>query len=101
MDTDIHTEMHDTYFNKISSFMEWANDRIEKEIKQNEEMESEHGDSSFVSKTKTRTHVDLGLPEKKLIVEEIDSYRNEGDTVPEACSKLGIHEQTYYKWRKF
>jgi len=94
------TEIPQSYCNGISSFMKWANDRIAKEIKQNDEIEAKYGSAKFVSKRKTRTHVDLSLDQKRSIVEKIDSLRYAGDKVEAACENLGIHPQTYFKWRK-
>jgi putative transposase len=31
---------------------------------------------------------------------EIDVMTANGKTVPEACKRIGISEQTYYRWRK-
>jgi len=30
---------------------------------------------------------------------EAEVFLSQGITVPKICKKLGIHEQTYYKWR--
>lgn len=31
---------------------------------------------------------------------EVDVLQGRGDTVPEACRKLGIKDHTYYRWKK-
>jgi transposase-like protein len=31
---------------------------------------------------------------------EVEVLNGQGQTVPEACRKVGITEQTYYRWRK-
>ena len=31
---------------------------------------------------------------------EAEVFLSQGITVPKICKKLGIHEQTYYKWRR-
>jgi putative transposase len=31
---------------------------------------------------------------------EVEVLSGQGQTVPEACRKVGITEQTYYRWRK-
>jgi transposase-like protein len=31
---------------------------------------------------------------------EIEVLNGQGQTIPEACRKVGVSEQTYYRWRK-
>lgn len=93
-------EMSDSYLNRISSFMKWAHEKISKEIEKNEELEQEFGTAKYQSENKLRTHTHLDHREKMLVVDEIDRFRGEGDKVYCACEKVGIHPQTYYKWRK-
>ena len=31
---------------------------------------------------------------------EVEVLQGRGDTVPEACRKLGIKDNTYYRWKK-
>lgn len=93
-------EIPQSYCNRIRNFMQWAEDRIAKEIEQNDEIEARHGTTTFVSKPKTRTHTNLSLDQKRSIVEKIDSLRYAGDKVIPACEKVGIHHQTYLVWKK-
>ena len=34
------------------------------------------------------------------MLREAEAFPNQGSTVGEICRKLGISEQTYYRWRK-
>ena len=47
------------------------------------------------------------MPSKRFKVEEIirklreaEAEQANGRTVPQACKKIGVAEQTYYRWRK-
>ncbi len=93
-------QMPDSYLSRISSFMKWAHDKISSEIENNEKIETEFGTAEHQSAKKLRTHTHLDSRDKSLVVEEIDRLRSEGDKVYAACQKVGIHIQTYYKWRK-
>lgn len=93
-------QMSDSYLSRISSFIEWAHDKISNEIKKNEEIEQEFGTAEYQSEKKLRTHTHLDHRDKMLVVDEIERLRAEGDKVYCACNKVGIHVQTYYKWRK-
>ena len=93
-------QMPDSYLSRIGSFMQWAHDKISNEIEINEKIETEFGTAEHQSAKKARTHTQLNLREKSLAVKKIDRLRSEGDKVYTACQKVGIHIQTYYKWRK-
>ena len=34
------------------------------------------------------------------LLREAEVHQSQGLTVPVTCKKIGIHEQTFYKWRK-
>ena len=31
---------------------------------------------------------------------EAEVHLSQGNTIPEACRKIGVTDQTYYRWRK-
>ena len=31
---------------------------------------------------------------------EAEVHLSKGATIPQVCKKIGVHEQTYYRWRK-
>ena len=40
-------------------------------------------------------------PEKIIhLLREAEVHQSKGMTIAQVCKKLGVHEQTYYKWRK-
>lgn len=40
-------------------------------------------------------------PEEIIIkLREAEVHFSQGQTIPQVCKKLGVSEQTYYKWRK-
>ena len=96
--------MHDnSYANSISSFVRWANERISKEIESNEKCEEACG-TSVIHKAQSRVSYLLSESEKIDIIDRIDSMRDEDDyshlNFKAICKIAGIHDQTYYKWRK-
>ena len=47
------------------------------------------------------------MPRKRFSIEQIltklreaEVLQSKGSTVPEACRKIGVSDQTYYRWRK-
>lgn len=34
------------------------------------------------------------------LLREAEVHQSQGLTIPQTCKKIGIHEQTYYRWRK-
>ena len=34
------------------------------------------------------------------LLREAEVHQSQGLTIPQLCKKIGIHEQTYYRWRK-
>jgi putative transposase len=34
------------------------------------------------------------------LLREAEVHQGKGLTIPQACKKIGVHEQTYYRWRK-
>ena len=47
------------------------------------------------------------MPSKRYTPERIiqllrkaELHQSQGLTIPQACKKIGVHEQTYYRWRK-
>ena len=34
------------------------------------------------------------------LLREVEIHQSKGLTVPQACNKIGVHEQTYYRWRR-
>jgi hypothetical protein len=94
--------MHDNnYAVNISSFVRWAHERIAKEIESNDKCEAEHGSSS-ISDIRSRISYKLTDKEKLEYINHIDSLRSKYTALGfrAICKKAGIHDQTYYKWRK-
>lgn len=85
--------------NHIGRLVKWAHMKIEKEIKLNEKLEEEFG-SKAVKEEKSRCRYDLSLEQKSEILRKIESFKQEGYSMKEACASVDIHPQTYYKWKK-
>ena len=34
------------------------------------------------------------------LLREAEVHQSKGLKIPEVCKKIGVHEQTYYRWRK-
>lgn len=81
----------------MSNFLKWANQRIEKEILDNEKLEAEFGESAHKKESTRITYTD---EERGLILEEIQGYLDEGLAVRPASKKAGVHYKTYYKWKR-
>ena len=83
----------DSYSASISSFMNWAAERIAKEVEDNERIEAKGGKPVFYS-------VRYNDEEKELIVKTIDQLKKEGHQVVDAARRFNIHSTTYYTWKR-
>jgi hypothetical protein len=92
---DLHT-IQDTEAERISSFLEWANWRITKEMRENKLLESEFGEGAHKKEKKLR-YTD---EERRKILKDIQGYLDEGFKVSTAAEKAGVHYKTYYSWKK-
>lgn len=92
---DLHT-IQETGAEKISSFLEWANWRITKEMRDNKLLESEFGEGAHKKEVQLR-YTDK---ERRKILKDIQGYLDEGFKVRTAAEKAGVHYKTYYSWKK-
>lgn len=83
----------DSYSASISSFMNWAAERIAKEVEDNERIEAKGGKPVFYS-------VRYNDEDKELIVKNIDQLKKEGHQVVDAARRFNIHSTTYYTWKR-
>jgi len=42
----------------------------------------------------------LNIEKVVRVLREMEVLQSQGDSVPEACRKLGIKDNTYYRWKK-
>lgn len=94
--------MHEESYRKsIGNFLNWASDRIEKEVAQNQKCESDFGTAVLIedseresSKLSDQTKIDR--------VEQVQKIVRDcpWKTVNEACMEGKLYISTYYKWKK-
>jgi transposase-like protein len=89
--------MQETYGESISNFMKWASMRIAKEVAENEKVESMSGEDEYVTAGLRKDYTDA---EKRKVIQDIMHLIEEGHRVPAAAKKAGIHQKTYYNWKK-
>ena len=87
-----------TYGATISRFMNWASERIAKEVEDNERIEKNGGKVDFLY------HAGSGVTytdeEKAAIIKTVDELREQGYTVVAATNRFRIHNTTYYTWKR-
>ena len=66
--------MYNTSSESISNFIKWAQERLAREVEENEKIEEETGEANY-------------QPDK-------------GMSMPAACKKYGISTSSYGKWRR-
>lgn len=90
----------DSYGASISRFMNWAAERIAKEVEENERVEAQAGTREFIPGSGDAKKQDYTLKEKLDIVNNVNRLRGEGMTCIAACDEYGIHNSTYYQWKR-
>ena len=83
----------------ISKFIRWAHDRIESEMISNHKIAKEFGDSAITKESK-RCCYKLSDSQKREILYQLDDLKEDGWTLAASCDEVGIHQTTYYKWKK-
>jgi hypothetical protein len=83
----------------ISSFMQWASERIAKEVEANEAFERRTGKCVALEES---THLPHSLTDqqKRGMIDAVDDLRRTGIASGTACGEVGLHVSTYIQWRK-
>ena len=93
-----NAETFDSYGLSISRFMNWAAERIAKEVEDNERIEKNGGKVDFLY------HAGSGVTytdeEKAAIIKTVDELREQGYPVVAATKRFRIHNTTYYTWKR-
>ena len=92
---------YENYSESISSFINWAHDRLHKEIEQNNQIEEKYG-TSEIFKDHVRLSHNLSVEEKLEYIYEVERLCKKFSDVSKAevCSLAGIFVGTYYKWKR-
>jgi hypothetical protein len=90
----METENYETSSESVSNFMRWIERKLEQEVESIEQFEKEI--------VITHKGIDSRLSdiERRLIIRQVHYYRNEGMSATAACKLVGLHTQTYNKWRR-
>lgn len=96
----LNAQPRETYAANISSFMRWAQERIAKEVEENERVEAQAGTRDFILGSGDAKKQDYTTQEKLDILSGVKRLRGEGMTCIAACGEYGIHNSTYYKWKR-
>lgn len=96
----LNAEPKDSYGASISSFMRWAQERLQKEVEENNRVEAKTGTRDFILGSNDAKKQDFTDSEKVAIVNSIDKLRADGEKACNASSQFGIHTSTYYKWKR-
>ena len=90
----------DSYATTISRFMNWAAERIAKEVEDNERIEEKAGTREFIPGSGYEKQRIYTEEQKSELILGIDKLRAEGLTARNAARELGIYDATYYKWKR-
>jgi DNA invertase Pin-like site-specific DNA recombinase len=82
----------------IHNFISWAEMRLQKELELCERVESEFGSEELTFKPQKLSGL---TDEDRLdILHEVDHLLSHGYSVREASKECGIHNTTYYRWKR-
>lgn len=88
-----------TYNQGIGNFLEWAHERIAREIKTNEALIAEFGENEVYGREPLyRVHT-TDNNQRMGLVKEIDKLRRLGMSATLACKEVGISRSSYNKFR--
>jgi predicted site-specific integrase-resolvase len=90
--------MDNQYTSSISSFIRWAERKIEEEFENNKLIEKEQGTAECFAEHK-RLPYNLNDKQKLELVNQVDQLRNDGMGNIQSCKEVGIHITTYCKYR--
>jgi len=87
---------------RVGNFLDWAYEKLNKELCQIEAMEAEFGTAEW---SETYTHYRNGTTarshkEKRRIIKEVDDLRRSGCSLRTAAKLCGIGSTTYHDYRK-
>jgi len=90
--------MYNTSSESISNFIKWAQERISREVQENEKIEEESGEANYLPDS---VFARLYTKQDKLnAINGVNYYRDQGMRMPAACKKYGISTSSYGKWRR-
>ena len=96
----LNAQPRETYAANISSFMRWVQERIAKEVEENERVEAQTGTRDFIPTARESKKQDYTEEEKINIVKTVDRLKSEGHKISISSKEMGIHDSTYYRWKK-
>lgn len=92
---------YETSAESASNFMRWVERRLAKEVETNEKHAKDTKQPPvIIAATSSVALYKLSPSEKTCILQRVDTLRDERITVEEACKIVGLHSQTYNKWRR-
>ena len=97
-DHALNTETLDSHAASISRFMNWAAERIAKEVEDNERLEAKAGTRDFVPPRRCRRQ--YTQEERLSIIKRVDELREQGKSLRSAVKELDIHDTMYYQWKR-
>ena len=90
--------MYNTSSESISNFIKWAQERISREVEENEKIEEESGEANYLPDSVFARF--YTKQDKVNAINGVNYYRDQGMRMPAACKKYGICTSSYGKWRR-
>jgi hypothetical protein len=90
--------MYNTSSESISNFIKWAQERISREVEENEKIEEESGEANYLPDSVFARF--YTKQDKINAINGVNYYRDQGMRMPAACKKYGICTSSYGKWRR-
>ena len=95
----MNIDTEDNYTRRISNFLDWAHERLSKEMKEIDKIEQECGSPEWFKDKKKPGRVAKSDEHKRSVCEEIHELRHSGRSLVDALRIVGISSTTYRKWR--
>lgn len=96
----MESETYETSAESASNFMRWIERRLSEEVESNEKHAKEAKQPPVITVVSGSINATLSPDEKLSIIQRVHELRDERKSVDKACKMVGLHSQTYNKWRR-
>ena len=86
--------------NSISNFIRWAQERIAKEVRENDAKAEKYGVHNVYTKQERPRLNNPSESQKLALIKEVDKLRRLGTPVKLALKSVNLSNKSYYKYRK-
>lgn len=96
----MESDTYETSAESASNFMRWIERRLSEEVESNEKHAKEADQPPVITVVSDSINATLSTEEKQAVIARVHTLRDKRKSVDKACKMVGLHAQTYNKWRR-